>query len=425
METIGSMQVLVCGANGFIGAAVCEALVRAGHRVRRGVRTLSGRADEVHVDFAQDQHAEAWVARLEGVDALVNAVGTLSGVQLRAVHALTPIALFAACARTGVARVVQISALGAAANAPTPFLRTKHEADLALTESALDWMVLRPSLVAGRDGASSRWFRSLAVLPVVPLPGRGRQTLQPVALSDLVEAVVRALACRPARRVVEVVGPASMSYRQMLAHYRALLGLGAPIWMPAPMPLVHALVRATQPFGARLASTDALRMLEAGSAAPGAALEALLERPARRFTADLESAHANDLRAAAALMWGKPLLRGALAILWLVTAWVSVFVFPVWDSFRMLARVGAPAWSAPVLLVGASVVDAALGVLTLVRPSRALWWTQLALIVLYSAIIAWRLPEMWAHPFGPLLKNVPIVAILLVLLALTPSRRGK
>ena len=102
------------------------------------------------------------------------------------------------------------------------------QADLALTASALDWMVLRPSLVAGRDGASSRWFRSLAALPVVPLPGMGRQTLQPVALSDLVEAVLRALACRPARRVVEVVGPASMSYRQMLAQYRALLGLGAP-----------------------------------------------------------------------------------------------------------------------------------------------------------------------------------------------------
>ena len=175
----------------------------------------------------------------------------------------------------------------------------------------------------------------------------------------------------------------------------------------------------------RLASTDALRMLQAGSAAPGAALEALLERPARHFTADLECADASDLRAAAALGWGEPLLRGALAILWLVTAWVSLFVFPVWDSFRMLARVGVPAWSAPVLLVGASAVDAVLGVLTLLRPSRALWWTQLALIVFYSAIIAWRLPEMWAHPFGPLLKNVPIVAILLVLLALTPSRRRK
>src|SRR5690606_28078998 len=125
----------------------------------------------------------------------------------------------------------------------------------------------------------------------------------------------------PARQVVEVVGPASMSYRQMLAHYRALLGLGARVWMPVPMALVYALVRVTQPFGARLASTDALRMLEAGSSAPGVALEALLERPARRFTADLESADANALRAAAALTWGEPLLRGALALLWLVTAW--------------------------------------------------------------------------------------------------------
>lgn len=125
------------------------------------------------------------------------------------------------------------------------------------------------------------------------------------------------------------------------------------------------------------------------------------------------------------MAWAGPLLRLSLAVVWLVTAWVSLFVFPVWDSLRMLARVGVPGWSAPVLLVGAAALDALLGILTLLRPARALWWAQLTLIAFYSAVIAWRLPEMWAHPFGPLLKNLPIAAILIVLLALEPERNRR
>jgi len=416
------MRVLVCGANGFIGRALCEALARAGHRVVRGVRSLSGEADEITIDFTRDTSMEAWLPRLESMDAVINAVGALAGPQLARVHREAPIALFAACARQGVRRVIQISALGAAADAPTEFLRTKFEGDAALAGSSLDWIVLRPSLVAGREGSSSRWFRSLASLPLIPLPGRGTQIVQPVALSDLVDATLRALSCEPARRVVDAVGPEPLTLRGMLAGYRALLDLGTPRWLPVPLALVRLSVRIGRPLGIALASADTLRMLEAGSRASPAALANLLGRSPHAFISAFGGVPAADLRAQAALAWAEPLLRVSLAIVWLVTAWVSLFAFPVWDSLRMLVRTGVPAWSAPLMLVGAAVLDAVFGVLTLLRPSRVLWWAQLALIVFYSAVIAARLPEMWAHPFGPLLKNVPIVAILLVLLALTPTR---
>ncbi len=107
------------------------------------------------MDYAHDLSVEVWLPRVQAVDAVVNAVGALSGAHLPGIHAHAPTALFAACARQGVRRVVLIFALGANAQAPSAFLRTKHEADLALEKSALDWVILRPSLVAGRDGASS------------------------------------------------------------------------------------------------------------------------------------------------------------------------------------------------------------------------------------------------------------------------------
>jgi len=417
------MRVLVCGANGFIGSALCASLAHGGHHVLRGVRPPALEPEEIAMDFTRDVSVQAWLPRLRDVDVVVNAVGALPGARMQQIHAEAPTALFAACARSGVRRVVQISALGAAALAPTAFLRTKHQADCALSASGLEWFVLRPSLVAGRDGASSRAFRVLASLPLIPLPGKGRQALQPVALGDLVEAVLRCLAASPAARTVDVVGPEPLTLAQMLARYRSVLRLGRPRWLPVPLPLVRAALRLLRPLTGVLASPETLRMLEAGNTASPERLSALLGRPPRPFAAAFESADAAALRAEAVCAWAEPLLRIALAAVWLVTAWVSLFVFPVWDSLRLLARVGVPAWGAPPMLVGAAVLDAVLGVLTLLRPSRMLWWAQLALIVFYSAVIAWRLPEMWAHPFGPLLKNVPIVVMLFVLLGLTPARR--
>jgi hypothetical protein len=51
------------------------------------------------------------------------------------------------------------------------------------------------------------------------------------------------------------------------------------------------------------------------------------------------------------------------------------------------------------------------------RRRRWLWWAQIALIVVYTLIITIRLPEFWLHPFGPMLKNLPLLAVLGLLLA--------
>jgi hypothetical protein len=107
---------------------------------------------------------------------------------------------------------------------------------------------------------------------------------------------------------------------------------------------------------------------------------------------------------------------------WLVTAWVSVFAYPMSASRELLRPVGIEGWLAPVAVWTGAALDAGFGVLTLLRPSRLLWLAQLGLILAYSLIITLFLPQMWAHPFGPLLKNVPIVAVLLLLLATTERK---
>jgi uncharacterized protein YbjT (DUF2867 family) len=143
-----------------------------------------------------------WPTLLRGVDAVVNAAGQFReapGASFEAVHAQGPMRLFDACVAAGVARVLQLSALGAQADAPSAFLRSKHAADEHLLALPLDATVVQPSLVFGEDGASARLMLALAAAPLVPLPAGGGQRVQPLHVDDVVAALQALLHDRPQR----------------------------------------------------------------------------------------------------------------------------------------------------------------------------------------------------------------------------------
>ncbi|HEM7877065.1 TPA: SDR family oxidoreductase [Burkholderia contaminans] len=411
-----SMTVLVCGANGFIGRAVCAQLEAGGHCVLRGVRHATG-ASDVAIDFAKDIDPAAWLARLEGVDVVINAVGILAdqrGATLDAVHRAAPCALFTACCRAGVRRVIQISALGVE-RGDTRYFASKCAADRFLQTLPIDFRIVRPALVYGTDGASARFFRMLASLPVQVLPAGGHQRLRPVHVDDLAEVVARCVDAPAAGHpVIDVVGADEVEYREMLARYRAALGFppAARIGLPGPLAGVAAVLLGTLP-GA-IFTRDTWTMLRGGNTGDPAAATAMLGRPPRGIDGFI-GAEAAALRRDALAMWRRPLLRGALAIVWIWTAIASAFIHPLHASLALLAPAHLTGLPALIALYAASALDFAFGIATVVAPSRRLWVAQAALIVAYSAVIAVTMPGLLAEPFGPVLKNVPILAILLIL----------
>ncbi|MCA3866715.1 MAG: SDR family oxidoreductase [Burkholderia sp.] len=415
-----SMTVLVCGANGFIGRALCAQLEAGGHRVLRGVRHAAGPCD-VAIDFGKDVDPQAWLARLAGVDVVINAVGILAdrrGATLEAVHRAAPCALFTACCRAGVRRVIQISALGVE-RGNTRYFASKHAADRFLQTLPIDSRIVRPALVYGVDGASARFFRMLASLPVQVLPAGGHQRLRPVHVDDLADVVAR-LVVQPGdtqaagSRVIDVVGNDEVEYREMLASYRAALGFPRAVRVTLPGPLVGAAAVLSGALPGAMLTRDTWTMLRGGNTGDPAATAAILGRPPRGIGSFI-GAEAAVLRRDALAMWRRPLLRGALAIVWIWTAIVSAFIHPLHASLALLAPAYLTGLPALIALYAASALDFAFGIATVAAPSRRLWAAQAALIVAYSAVIAVTMPGLLAEPFGPVLKNVPILAILLIL----------
>lgn len=109
------------------------------------------------------------------------------------------------------------------------------------------------------------------------------------------------------------------------------------------------------------------------------------------------------------------LTRITLAVMWLATGVLSLGVYPQTDSLDLLERTGLHGAIALTALYLAAALDIALGLLTLYRPGKALWRAQAMLIIAYTLIISLWLPEFWLHPFGPILKNLPILMLLWLL----------
>ncbi|TWG93443.1 DoxX-like protein [Luteimonas sp. J16] len=125
------------------------------------------------------------------------------------------------------------------------------------------------------------------------------------------------------------------------------------------------------------------------------------------------------MRRNALLGWSLPLMRAALAFTWIATGLISLFVYPRELSLELLARVGLAGGLANAALWTAALLDIALGVALLLMRSRALLYVaQLVLVATYTLVITIWLPEQWSHPFGPVLKNLPLLAMIAALAAL-------
>ncbi|MDX0543853.1 NAD(P)H-binding protein [Sinorhizobium medicae] len=428
------MRVLVVGASGLIGSAVCAGLHERGMEVVRVVRPGSAPSSAtagqtLEVDL-RNAGPEAWRPHLPDIDAVVNCAGTLQdgpGEDTEAVHARGPASLFRACEQAGVRRVVHFSAMGVDKAQPSPFSRTKLEGDEALMACDLDWVILRPSVVLGPGAyGASALLRGLAALPWLPLmPNTG--LLQVVRLEDVVRTVALFVGPdAPARLALEVAGPEALTFKDVVSTYRRWFGWPAAPVVNVPTPLAGLTYSLSDLAGAlgwrpptrstaqkeivRGAVGDARAWIEKTGIEPLALSDALTRTPV-----------SVQERWFAKLYLLKPVIFIVLSLFWIMTGVISL-TSGYEIGVDLMERGGAGVLAGPSVIAGA-LADILIGTaIALRRTSRIGLYGAVALSLFYAVAGTVLLPELWNEPLGPLLKIWPILVLHLAALAILEER---
>jgi uncharacterized protein YbjT (DUF2867 family) len=228
----------IFGGTGFIGRYLVGRLADRGARVRvisRSPRTHGhhlqplGRVDQIVVESADLDSEDSLRRAVAGTAGVVNLIGILheTGRQKFAeVQGALPGRIAGAAAAEGVARLVQISAIGADAASASAYARSKAEGERRVREAFPDATILRPSIVIGPEDGFFNRFASLArMLPALPLIGGGETRFQPVYVGDVAQAVVAALERDDCRgQIYELGGPQIYTFAELMRYMLRVVG---------------------------------------------------------------------------------------------------------------------------------------------------------------------------------------------------------
>jgi len=284
----------VFGGSGFIGRYVVKRLAAQGRVVRVAVRYPEaalflkpmGAVGQIVPLYAPVQHEAAVQWAVEDADLVVNLVGVLAerrAGDFQRIHAEGAGRVARLAAAAGVARLVQVSAIGADPASRARYASSKAAGEQAVRAAFPAAAILRPSVVFGpEDGLFNRFATMAQRLPVMPVVA-GTTRFQPVYVGDVADAVMAGLQREAAvGATYELGGPRVLSMRELLAYILAETGRHRRL-MPVPMWLARLQAAVLEHLPGKLLTHDQLLMLQrdnvVAAGAPGLAELGIVPTP--------------------------------------------------------------------------------------------------------------------------------------------------
>jgi NADH dehydrogenase len=278
----------IFGGSGFIGRYIVQRLARRGWILRIAVRRPDqalflkplGDVGQITPIAANIRNDASVAAAIAGVDRVVNLVGVLyeRGAQrFTAVHAEGAGRIAAAAKAAGVTRLLHVSALGADAQSPAVYARSKAEGEALVRRNYPDAVILRPSVVFGPEDDFFNRFGAMARFsPVLPLIGGGRTRFQPVYVADVADAAATILDApvdapfAHAGKTYELTGPRTYSFRELMELLLAEIGRRR-ILLPIPWGLARLQASVLGLLPVPPLTLDQVKLLERDNIASGQA----------------------------------------------------------------------------------------------------------------------------------------------------------
>jgi uncharacterized protein YbjT (DUF2867 family) len=269
-------MLLLTGATGLVGSALLRRLVAEGQPVRclvRDPKRLGPQRVRVQIALGDLTDPPSFRNAMRGVGTVVHLAASTRDQPRGSIEELAAIAtwrMVEAAQRAGVERFVFFSALGASEHHRARLFRAKALAEQAVREADMRSTVIAPSLVYAPGDRWLRLLERLALLPALPISGRGRAVCQPIWVEDIADCLIAVLRSgnNGARERYELAGPETLSYDDVIRAALRSVGRERPM-AHIPTPIVSRALRLLErTMGASAPITwDEAELLEANMVA--------------------------------------------------------------------------------------------------------------------------------------------------------------
>jgi len=221
--------ITIIGGSGFVGRHLVQNLASQGYRLRIGVRRPDltghlqplGGVGQIMPVQANVRYPASLASACQGADIVINLTGVLnsSGAQsFEAVHEVGAGAVAKAAKDAGAKKLVHMSAIGADANSPAAYGRSKAAGEDNAKQAFDGVTIIRPSVVFGpEDGFFNKFAEMARFSPALPLIGGGETKFQPVFVGDIAQAISKIInGSSFDGQTIELGGPQVFSFRELL-----------------------------------------------------------------------------------------------------------------------------------------------------------------------------------------------------------------
>ena len=386
------MKILVLGATGFIGNAVFLSLLQEHDVSIAGRKPIDGFDKWKYVDFLEDNN---WTDLINGIDLVINCIGIMEG-DFEKVQVNSPIKLYEECVKQQV-KIIHISAIGAEEKQPvSDFLRTKKKTDDFLL-SYNKAKIIYPGIVLGRNGKSTRFFTELAHLPVIPM----------IKMNDLPFVHINQLVYSIKRLITD------------FDNYPNKLFVFAET---EPLQNILEAIRGKK-IKTILFSKKILKILF--TIFPKFSIGIFNKTTFDLSEQDLTKKHRPMFKKISTQIKNVNFKKGnaifnfmivlTIGFVWI---WSGISSMVSWDiSMDLMQSITNNKLLSEWAIYLASILDIVLGIAVFSKKYRSITIKiQLTVMAIYMLILSIYAPEFWIHPFGVLIKNIPLIMLSLFII---------
>ena len=226
-------MILLTGATGFVGGHILKRLMDQQKKVRciarsiSNVQKLESYGVEVHPGDVTD--IASLNGACKGIETVIHLVGIIresKGITFENAHYEGTVNILKESKNSGVKRFIHMSALGTRANAVSRYHKTKWQAEEAVRNSGIDYVIFRPSIICGPEDEFVNMFAGMMrKCPVIPVIGSGNHKMQPISVEDVTTSFATAVDSNKALgNLYELGGPQALTFNEILKIIADVLG---------------------------------------------------------------------------------------------------------------------------------------------------------------------------------------------------------